>query len=226
MAEAAQPLWQALVAGCSGGVLNALVGHPFDTIKVRAQTASAGDQTSVTSLSGLFDGIGSQLVGVTPFWMLFYFGYKLGRQLQPNDGLLSLTRAGMIAGALSSLVYCPVQGVKCVAQAERKTSAAALRQLTSDYRKPLGIYRGLLPTLCYTIPAQAAFYLSYEVLAARLPAAIQGLLRELVSGGLAGIVEFSVGMPMDTLKTRCQIAVEGDAKASDGVLAVAKALWR
>jgi hypothetical protein len=31
---------------------------------------------------GLYDGVGSQLVGITPFWMVFYFGYKLGRALQ------------------------------------------------------------------------------------------------------------------------------------------------
>ena len=44
--------------------------------------------------------------------------------------------------------------------------------------------------------------LAYEVLLLRLPRALTGMLRQLVAGGLAGIVEFSVGMPMDTVKTR------------------------
>ena len=76
MAEGAvQPLWQALVAGCSGGVLNALVGHPLDTLKTRAQRG--GQQEGGRSqFSGLFDGIAGVLVGVVPFWMAFYFGYK------------------------------------------------------------------------------------------------------------------------------------------------------
>ena len=80
--------------------------------------------------------------------------HRLGRQLQPDSSLLSLTRAGAFAGLFSSVVYCPIQGVKCVAQAERISSAAALRKLTDDYRRPSGIFRGLLPTLGYAIPAQ------------------------------------------------------------------------
>ena len=180
------PLWQALVAGVSGGVCNVLIGHPFDTIKVRAQT----DRPLLKG--SLFTGILGQLVGVAPFWMFFYFSYKLGRSLQPDSGLFSMTRAGMIAGGLSSLIYCPVQGVKCVAQADGVSSGAALRQLTSDFRNPFGIYRGLLPTLAYTVPAQAAFYLAFEVLLARLPPAFTGLWRQLMAGGCAGVVEFTV----------------------------------
>ena len=52
------PLWQALVAGASGGVCNVLIGHPFDTIKVRAQT----DRPLLKG--SLFTGILGQLVGV------------------------------------------------------------------------------------------------------------------------------------------------------------------
>ena len=202
------PLWQALVAGVSGGVCNVLVGHPFDTIKVRAQA------NRPLMAGSLFTGILGQLVGVAPFWMFFYFSYKLGRALQPDSSLLSLTRAGMIAGALSSLIYCPVQGVKCVAQADGVSSSKAVRQLTSDFRNPLGIYRGLLPTLAYTVPAQAAFYLSFEVALARLPTVLTGLWRQLIAGGCAGIVEFTVGMPMDTLKTRCQISTDAENGSS------------
>ena len=80
--------------------------------------------------------------------------HRLGRQLQPDSSLISLTRAGAFAGLFSSVVYCPIQGVKCVAQAERISSAAALRKLTDDYHRPSGIFRGLLPTLGYAIPAQ------------------------------------------------------------------------
>ncbi len=157
--------------------------------------------------------------------MFFYFSYKLGRALQPNNSLLSLTRAGMIAGGLSSLIYCPVQGIKCVAQADDVSSAKALRQLTDDFRNPLGIYRGLVPTLAYTVPAQAAFYLSFEVALVRLPPVFAGLWRQLVAGGLAGIVEFTIGMPMDTLKTRCQVST-ARASSGGGVLSVLGQLWR
>ena len=42
----------------------------------------------------------------------------------------------------------------------------------------------------------------------RLPTFFTGLWRQLVAGGCAGIVEFTVGMPMDTLKTRCQVSID------------------
>jgi hypothetical protein len=51
-------LWVALVAGVSGGVCNVLVGHPFDTIKVRAQAGRPLFKGS------LFTGILGQLLGV------------------------------------------------------------------------------------------------------------------------------------------------------------------
>ena len=57
---AAARLWVALLAGVSGGVCNVLVGHPFDTIKVRAQAGRPLFQGS------LLTGILGQLLGVSP----------------------------------------------------------------------------------------------------------------------------------------------------------------
>jgi solute carrier family 25 carnitine/acylcarnitine transporter 20/29 len=247
-AVAAVPLWAALVAGSVGGLLNAVVGHPFDTLKVRAQAqqqapaatcgAAAGGSTGSGDNSSLFAGLLSPVVGATPFWAVFYFGYRLGRALQPDSSWLSILRAGAITGSLSSVVYCPVQCVKCLAQAEHISSAAALRRLTEGGRHPLGVFRGFTATLLYSIPAQAAFYCVYELALARLPPWIGGgggvgsMLRALMAGGLGGVAEFSVGMPMDCVKTRVQTAArrgrdggEG-GEGAGGALATAQLLWR
>lgn len=217
------PLWAALVAGSVGGLLNAVVGHPFDTLKVRAQADDASRATATTGGSGsssLFAGVLSPIAGSTPFWAVFYFGYRWGRALQPDSSWVSILRAGAIAGACSSVVYTPVQGVKCLAQAKGISSAAALRQLTSGGTQPLGIFRGFWAALAYSIPSQAAFYCVYELALRRLPTwAVRGLWRTLVAGGLGGVAEFTVGLPMDCVKTRVQTG-------NQGALAVTRALWR
>jgi hypothetical protein len=216
MGEGAAPLWAALVAGSFGGLLNAVVGHPFDTLKVRAQ--ADGPTAAGESGKNLFAGVLSPIAGSTPFWAVFYFGYKWGRALQPDAGWVSILRAGAIAGACSSVVYTPVQGVKCLAQAERISSLAALRRLTKDGSQPLGVFRGFTAALAYSIPSQAAFYCVYELALSKLPW-LKGLLRTAVAGGLGGVAEFTVGMPMDCVKTRVQTG-------SEGALRVVRTLWR
>ena len=131
-------------------------------------------------------------------------GLGLGAALGPVLGGLAydtLGRRGTFyaAAALVLLTFAAqvVLSVAAPAPLARQPDSAeekkpALRQLTSDFRNPFGIYRGLLPTLAYTVPAQAAFYLAFEVLLARLPPAFTGLWRQLMAGGCAGVVEFTV----------------------------------
>lgn len=65
------------VAGGVGGVCAVVVGHPFDLVKVRLQTAEAGVYSSAVDVvrksiardglrQGLYAGVSAPLVGVTP----------------------------------------------------------------------------------------------------------------------------------------------------------------
>jgi solute carrier family 25 carnitine/acylcarnitine transporter 20/29 len=68
---------RALVAGGFGGVCAVVVGHPFDLVKVRLQTAEKGVYSSAIDVvrksiardglrRGLYAGVSAPLVGVTP----------------------------------------------------------------------------------------------------------------------------------------------------------------
>ena len=71
------------VSGGVGGVCAVVVGHPFDLVKVRLQTAEAGVYSSAVDVvrksiardglrQGLYAGVSAPLVGVTPMCMFFF----------------------------------------------------------------------------------------------------------------------------------------------------------
>lgn len=68
---------RALVAGGVGGICAVVVGHPFDLVKVRMQTAEKGVYSGAMDVvrttiareglrRGLYAGVSAPLVGVTP----------------------------------------------------------------------------------------------------------------------------------------------------------------
>lgn len=71
---------RSLAAGGFGGVCAVVVGHPFDLVKVRLQTAEAGVYKGAIDVvkrsvardglrRGLYAGVSAPLVGVTPMCM-------------------------------------------------------------------------------------------------------------------------------------------------------------
>ena len=75
---------RALAAGGVGGICAVVVGHPFDLVKVRLQTAEKGVYTGAMDVvrktiareglaRGLYAGVSAPLVGVTPMCMFSFF---------------------------------------------------------------------------------------------------------------------------------------------------------
>jgi solute carrier family 25 carnitine/acylcarnitine transporter 20/29 len=73
---------RSLAAGGFGGVCAVIVGHPFDLVKVRLQTAERGVYSGAFDVvrksvaknglgRGLYAGVSAPLVGVTPMCMSF-----------------------------------------------------------------------------------------------------------------------------------------------------------
>lgn len=73
---------RSLAAGGFGGVCAVIVGHPFDLVKVRLQTAERGVYKGAIDVvtksvakdglaRGLYAGVSAPLVGVTPMCMFF-----------------------------------------------------------------------------------------------------------------------------------------------------------
>lgn len=75
---------RALVAGGVGGVCAVVVGHPFDLVKVRLQTAEKGVYSGAMDVvrktiareglaRGLYAGVSAPLVGVTPMFAVSFW---------------------------------------------------------------------------------------------------------------------------------------------------------
>jgi len=77
-----------VLAGTVGGICTVVVGHPFDTIKVRLQTQFEGSQAykgtwdacvrtlRVEGVRGFYKGVQSPLLGEGVFnaWQFFFLG--------------------------------------------------------------------------------------------------------------------------------------------------------
>eukprot|EP00746_Dinoflagellata_sp_MGD_P036468 gnl/MRDRNA2_/MRDRNA2_187480_c0_seq1.p1 gnl/MRDRNA2_/MRDRNA2_187480_c0~~gnl/MRDRNA2_/MRDRNA2_187480_c0_seq1.p1 ORF type:complete len:223 (-),score=19.06 gnl/MRDRNA2_/MRDRNA2_187480_c0_seq1:51-665(-) len=138
---------------------------------------------------------------IAPFWGTLYGGYQVGRYLQPDDSAVSVAKAGAIGGFTSSFLYVPMNAVKCIAQDRRCSSLQALHVVRSQGGLP-GLYRGWFVTVTlFSVPGSAAFYFTYEMTKQNLSHAWWA---PFIAGGVSGIVEWTVGMPGDTIRTRYQ----------------------
>lgn len=233
-----------LAGGC-GGITTTLVGHPFDTIKVRLQTQSstnpiykgAWDCTTQTvkkeGLFALYKGMGAPLVGVAPIFALSFMGFGIGKKIQqssPDEALrpAQLAAAGFLSGFMTTVIMAPGERIKCLLQVQQASTGPPKYSGPADVVKSLyregglrSIFKGSAATAARDAPASAAYFASYELIQRWL----QGPDRQklsigctLFAGGMAGIFNWSVAIPMDVVKSRLQAAPEGKYKGAADVL--------
>ncbi|XP_034572909.1 mitochondrial carnitine/acylcarnitine carrier-like protein isoform X2 [Setaria viridis] len=135
-----------LAAGTVGGAAQLVVGHPFDTIKVKLQSqptpppgrpplyAGAGDAVRQTLAAegarGLYKGMGAPLATVAAFnAVLFTIRGQMEAVLRSEPGVpLTVGQqvvAGAGAGVAVSFLACPTELIKCRLQAQSALAAAA-----------------------------------------------------------------------------------------------------
>uniref|UniRef100_A0A0D3HGW0 Mitochondrial carnitine/acylcarnitine carrier-like protein n=3 Tax=Oryza TaxID=4527 RepID=A0A0D3HGW0_9ORYZ len=135
-----------LVAGTVGGAANLIVGHPFDTIKVKLQSqptpapgqfpkyAGAVDAVKQTIAAegprGLYKGMGAPLATVAAFnALLFTVRGQMEALLRSEPGQpLTVNQqvvAGAGAGVAVSFLACPTELIKCRLQAQSALAEAA-----------------------------------------------------------------------------------------------------
>jgi solute carrier family 25 carnitine/acylcarnitine transporter 20/29 len=123
-----------LTAGTVGGIANLVVGHPFDTIKVKLQSqpcpapgqlpkyAGALDAVKQTVAAegprGLYKGMGAPLATVAAFnALLFTVRGQMEALLRSEPGApLTVNQqvvAGAGAGLAVSFLACPTELIKC-----------------------------------------------------------------------------------------------------------------
>ncbi|CAK7265103.1 carnitine transporter [Sporothrix epigloea] len=129
---------RSFAAGGFGGICAVLVGHPFDLVKVRLQTAEKGVYSSAIDVvrktvakeglrRGMYAGVTAPLIGVTPMFAVSFWGYDLGKSLiseisTPNpDGSLTIgqiSAAGFFSAIPMTAITAPFERVKVMLQVQ------------------------------------------------------------------------------------------------------------
>ncbi|EAS37526.3 mitochondrial carnitine:acyl carnitine carrier [Coccidioides immitis RS] len=130
---------RSFVAGGVGGVCAVVVGHPFDLVKVRLQTAERGVYSGAIDVvkktvareglaRGLYAGVSAPLVGVTPMFAVSFWGYDLGKTLvrsfspvpeingTPQFSIAQISAAGFFSAIPMTLITAPFERVKVLLQ--------------------------------------------------------------------------------------------------------------
>ncbi|EMC95581.1 hypothetical protein BAUCODRAFT_34333 [Baudoinia panamericana UAMH 10762] len=187
-----------LVAGGVGGVFAVVVGHPFDLVKVRLQTAEKGVYTGAMDVvrktiaregpvRGLYAGVSAPLVGVTPMFAVSFWGYGVGKQLvesvsEVKDGQYSVAQvsaAGFFSAIPMTLITAPfervkiilqIQGQKQLAPGEKPRYNGGVDVVRQLYKEGgiRSVYKGSLMTLARDGPGSAAYFATYEIIKRRL----------------------------------------------------------
>ncbi|KAL8159012.1 hypothetical protein V2J09_000549 [Rumex salicifolius] len=157
-----------LTAGTVGGAATLVVGHPFDTIKVKLQSqpcplpghppkysgaVDAVRQTlSAQGPRGLYKGMGAPLASVAAFSaLLFTVRGQMEAFLRAEPGAtLTISQqvvCGAGAGVAVSFLACPTELIKCRLQAQSAHTSSGSGSATShavQYRGPKDVGRHVL----------------------------------------------------------------------------------
>lgn len=189
---------RALAAGGFGGICAVIVGHPFDLVKVRLQTAERGVYSSAIDVvrkaiardglrRGLYAGVSAPLVGVTPMFAVSFWGYDLGKQIVgglsevPAEGytIAQISTAGFLSAIPMTAITAPfervkvilqVQGQKQLAPGEKPKYNGGLDVVRQLYREGgfRSVFRGSAATLARDGPGSAAYFAAYEYIKRKL----------------------------------------------------------
>ncbi|KAL9264405.1 UDP-rhamnose/UDP-galactose transporter 5-like protein [Drosera capensis] len=154
-----------LAAGTVGGAAQLIVGHPFDTIKVKLQSqpaplpgqppkySGAMDAIRQTVAAegprGLFKGMGAPLATVAAFnALLFTVRGQMESLLRSKPGEpLSIGQqvvCGAGAGVAVSFLACPTELIKCRLQAQSALAGAGSAAVAVKYGGPMDVARHVL----------------------------------------------------------------------------------
>lgn len=126
------------IAGTCGGVVVTLVGHPFDTVKVRLQTQSASNPTysgaidcvkktlKWEGLGGLYKGVTSPLAGQMFFRASMFSAFGATKRFlakNPDGSSRTLTtadfyKAGAVTGFVAAFTEAPIDFYKSQIQVQ------------------------------------------------------------------------------------------------------------
>lgn len=225
------------VSGGFGGVVTCIVGHPFDTVKVRLQTQPTpkpGEKPQFTGtwdcisktirnegFFGLYKGIQAPLTGIVPMFAVSFGAFGVGKRIfkadiNPESGS-RIFAAGAFSAFFMTIVTTPVERVKCLLQIQQGTGDKKYDGMIDCARKLYkeggirSLYKGTVATLLRDMPASGTYFMTYGLMTTKLTPKGENtsIPLSIFAGGMSGITHWIVGMPPDVIKSRLQTAPEG-----------------
>lgn len=181
-----------IIAGTVGGVGIVIVGHPFDTLKVRLQTQSQTNPTysglgdcvkktyAAEGFPGFYKGVASPLVGQMFFNAIQFMAYGNAKKLISANSYSSSSDPNapltipqcFAAGALTGSAVAFVEGPIDLFKTQLQTQVFKPKPLFTTFFGTVsyissnfgirGVYQGLVPTLVRNVPAVACYFGGYE----------------------------------------------------------------
>lgn len=154
-----------LASGTMGGAAQLIVGHPFDTIKVKLQSqpapgpgqalkyAGAMDAVKQTIAAegsrGLYKGMGAPLATVAALnAVLFTVRGQMEALLRSEPGAALTVGQQVVCGAGAgvavAILACPVELIKCRLQAQGTSTGSGATSLAMKYGGPSDVARHVL----------------------------------------------------------------------------------
>ena len=175
------------VAGGLAGSASVIVGHPFDTIKVRFQTSNMGIMAAMTEFGGvssLFRGMAAPLSAAAAINAIVFSSYGASSRFYdtyignpeaygdlPHDPWYKSATCGSFAGLMQCFVICPMEHIKCRLQVQptKSTSTAiryrgpiqAARNIMGEHG-PTRLFQGWWTTCWREVPAFGLYFAAYD----------------------------------------------------------------
>lgn len=179
-------------------------------------------------VKGLYKGMFAPLIGVTPMYAVCFLGFGVGKSLQTPklpDGQFTYGQtfmAGLMAGVFTTGIMAPGERVKCLLQIQASGGEKKYSGFMDCVKKLYAeggirsIYKGTIATLLRDVPASGVYFMTYEMLKKAVadpnnPGSLSPI-RTVFAGGMAGIFNWMVALPIDVGKSRFQTAPEGRYK--------------
>lgn len=196
-------------------------------------------------VAGLYAGVTAPLLAVVPAFAISFGAYETARQAQlahannhnaqpsstTTKSELSLTQtaiAGGFSGVPLAAVVGPLDRIKCLMQVHPTRYSGFVDCAQKVYAEGgwRSCLRGTGVTLLRDVPGNAAYFATYEVVKRSFYATVQEpssastTLMTLFAGGMSGVMNWIVAIPMDVVKSRWQTAQPGTYSGPPHVLRV------
>lgn len=174
------------------GSTQAVVGYPLDVLKSNLQYSRNNNVINIfkakKNIKNIFRGVSYPIFGLSII-NGSVFGLYENFYNKTNNHFIS----GMLSGGLSSVFITPFEVCKIKLQTDKTNKLKLFKNGFSN----INLYRGYPLTVLLEGVSCGIYFSSYHYLK-------ENNINSFLSGGIAGVISWTIIYPIDTIKTRIQ----------------------